>query len=66
MARVCTRCGDSYYRANRLRLWTGTDAATYKKFDEPVCLKCLPDASVKRIAIVTHIRVVPARRSHAS
>jgi hypothetical protein len=56
--RHCARCGRSYWRANRFRIWIGKH-----KTDEPICTNCLRDSAANRILVATHIRITTSARS---
>jgi hypothetical protein len=62
MARVCGVCQQSYYRSNRVRLWTGQGAGRWSKVEGPICTQCMGERAAQKILVASHFQVVPDRK----
>jgi hypothetical protein len=51
--RQCDRCGDTYYRCNRFRLWTVTNIGHrdgWGKVEQKLCCTCMDAADSRGVA----------------
>jgi hypothetical protein len=65
--RICSGCGNAYWRASRVRLWTEQNPGHrdgWQKTEEVYCTNCITAPVATRLLTVTQIRIVqkPVKR----
>jgi hypothetical protein len=59
--KICDRCGKTYWRSNRLRLWTTTNPGKrdgWAKDDVRLCTGCMAQSQARQAAHVVSARIV--------
>ena len=67
--RVCSSCGKSYHRRNRLEVWTGRNPGSrtgWLKEEIKLCLACMNVKTSERVLVLAHVQVVNSRNKKRS
>ena len=57
--KICEKCGNTYYRRNRLEMWTGRNPGHrtgWFKTEIKVCNPCMPAMEAQRIGVRAGLR----------
>jgi len=58
--KICSKCGKTYYRRNRLEMWTGRNPGHrtgWIKQEVRLCNDCLPSVEAQRMLVRVNLRI---------
>jgi hypothetical protein len=67
--RVCDNCGSTYWRSNRVRVWTERNPGHrdgWQKMERKLCCNCVNEGQARRTASFLGLRIIPINRRKAS